>query len=431
MSGNAPANDASIQDLFPDLADTLAAWRDMGGGGPNGIPTNEHGGVTDEDVAAYMARIGRAPLPPLVSSQQPPPAPEFQSGQGSHVPPAGGVEPPQTGGAGDGSSAPPAGGPVPQQQTPPQQVIPPAQSAPPAPQADAPHLPPPPAQQVPQQPPGAPQQSQITAEQIAAYAQFDELMRNDPGLGEAIANYLGQRAAGGGARAAVPPPAAPPYMPQPVQPFPGQPPAPVSPVTPQFPQFVAPGQPQGWQPSAEDLAADPVLAGMWQMVTQQQQVLNQVAAAQQEQARIAAAQQQAEYDRQMQEATTQLNAAVTSYQQSHNLTEEQIARIRQTPATLGTFQNLIAAGTAVPDAVNQALDIAFWADPELRAAAIAIQATQQQDQQRRRHLAGSVSGSNGSVPRTQPIPTDPAGKRSALLAEVGDMMRGEWSPPTS
>jgi hypothetical protein len=174
--------DDELSQLFPDLAPILANWGNYGGGGQNGLPLDEHGGVTDEAMEQYiqtrMSNGQRVGPTPAVSGQQPPAQPQFVSGQGLHMPPPGGTEP-----AGDGVSVVPT--PQPSPAAPPPQA-PPSPAAPP---------PVPPAGTTPGVPAGGqPDQQGITQEQYDAYAQFDQMLQADPGLRDAITNHLRQRA---------------------------------------------------------------------------------------------------------------------------------------------------------------------------------------------------------------------------------------------
>ena len=83
---------SDLADLFPDLPrdiinDFEAAGRAYQADAPLQVG-GEQAQVTDDQIAAYLHRVGslRAPLPPAVSGQQAPPVPEFRAGQGRQAP---------------------------------------------------------------------------------------------------------------------------------------------------------------------------------------------------------------------------------------------------------------------------------------------------------------------------------------------------------
>lgn len=378
----------------------------------------EHGGVSSEDLEAFFnSHPGLRPLNPLNGADPNLPV-QFQSGSGRMVPPAGGVEandptatpaatPPASttpvddnGGEGDGAT-PPAPSPEPSAPTPDTPL--------PDPDAPDPNAPPtPPA--TPSAPPIPPadyvefEGQQIPASQLRALLDWQQNFANDPDLQAIVTGHLVGRSA-------------------PVEG--GAPTTPVAgvgtPATPAAGQLVPP----------DDLDLDdPAIAAIWNIVKTQHDQIQQLSSG-----------VQSTYEAHM--ATTRQNSqavyrqAAEHFRDSHELDDNDINILGQVAGRLGVLPSLMQGidpltGVAVrPDplaAVERALEIAYFTVPEYRGREFQRSVKQQQaDATRKKNLA-AVAGSAGSTARTQtpPRPGTPEA-RQAMVAEVGQMMTGEWT----
>jgi hypothetical protein len=379
---------SDLAHLFPNLARALDDW-DGRKATTDGSDDPSHGGVTDADVEAYLSQMGslRAPLSPTISGQQPPPTPEFAN-NGRAMPPGSQqsyMEPPDPAAVDTASES--------GEEESLGEVSAPPPDLPTAPAAPAPTVPTPDFYEI--------AGRKYDRRQAEAWAQFDDLVNTDPGLRDAIQSYLSQRSS-------APPPPAP--LPQ--------------------PEAIAglvdlPRLP-------EEYEGDETIATLYKAVRQQQAALDRISrqAAQAEQ--IASSQAQRTY-------TDIAKGAMTEFQRSHSLDDSTMQAVSRAAAATGFAEKYMAGldpltGTPVaPDpyrAVISALNAGYMMAPETRDMEIArlaeARATRRLvDDERKQKLAG-VSGASGSVPRTQPVPANPSDARNALVAEVSQMMNGEW-----
>jgi hypothetical protein len=391
--------DNELSAMFPNLASALENWDGQSNVDPStdGHDDPSHAGVTDEQIEAELRRMGalRAPLSPLVSGQQPPPTPEFYR-NGRAVPPGGNasVEPPQE-----------------PQEPEPTETIP---GVPEAEEEETPATPPPPL--TPPEPAAAPTAPIVTPDQVTiggrtydrsqveAWAQFDTLVGADAELRDNIQKHLQKR--------------------QGVQPAAQSPLAPVD--LPELPQL---------PPHYED---DETIRGLYNVVQAQRQLL----------------------DRTVRETRQALNTASTSAQRTYlDITQGAMSEFKNTKQLDDNTMNavmktVVQSGlantymrgldpitgeptqdprTGSPDpykAIMRAMDVAYYMVPETRQAEIDREIKQRversrADATRKQKLAG-VSGAAGSVPRTQPIPTDANDRYGAMVEEMRQMQNGSW-----
>lgn len=448
---------AQLFSNVPGILGQLTDWN----GGTTPPPTDDglaafpdHGGVTDEQVSAWLAqRTGRVGPPPVVSNQAAPSQPQFLPGQGQRTPPPGGME---DGGGASGQNAPVVPG----------RVESPTPQAPPyAPQPPAPVPSPPPSDQGQQEPTPssispspAPQSGQgavppvqlpapadiiefngqqIPKSKLESWIAFQQAVDSDPELQRTLRQIQSGT-----------------YQPptyQSPQPYPGYPPVqqyeqPSVPGPFTVPQYnVPPGQ-QNYQPqptppfgqpsaipqlSAEDLQ-DPTIAALYGMLQQQSQQIQSVSQA----AMVA---QQVAIERAQQEQAATVQRVAMEYQQQNNLTAEQMQQVYGIAGRLNVLPSLFEGIDPITNlpcprdpayAVKRTFDIAAAQVPELQQRQIvAQQQRQEQDAEHQRKLS-ALSGSSGSAPRTTPAPRNAQERAAALNGEVSAMLNGTWSDPS-
>jgi len=139
---------------------------------------------------------------------------------------------------------------------------------------------------------------------------------------------------------------------------------------------------------------------------------------------------------QVQHYETLVESVVSKFGNDYALPSNVLQSVRETAARLGaanSYMNGVHPVTGMPvrpdaaEAVRTALNIAYYATPAAQSLERerTIQRAQQ-DAQHRAKLAG-VGGSSASVSRTPPQPTTPADRKTAMIAEVGDMLNGSWT----
>lgn len=134
-----------------------------------------------------------------------------------------------------------------------------------------------------------------------------------------------------------------------------------------------------------------------------------------------------------------INRASASFQEEHKLTSEDMDEIQKVTARLNVMpalMNPIDPITGLPrqvdplKAMEDAFDLARWQIPRLREAEIAAVQAQTRSNNSRKAKLSSLGGSSGSVPRQQnTVPTNPAERHQAMLAEMGAMLQGNWINP--
>lgn len=399
-------NDFDVDGLFPELSSILTAFdaTQVNGGDPLASDP-EHSGITQEQVDAFFnANPSIRPLPPLLPNQQNV-GPQFRSGT-SAQPPVGGIEGPN--GIQPGTET----------QPPPQPTAPPQSF-----QAPAPSQIPAPSPQAPTGPSDSQQQPQFDPQELAQLRAIREQLQSDAELRAKIADHFVGRAApqvvGPRTATASEPPAQPIAQPQAFQPAP----------TPQQPF-------QTSQPPSQldelDLE-DPTIRFLWETIQQQNQTL-------------AATQQQIQQTQQItasqvsQQVNDQYQVAAKGFADKYQLEDNDITHLSEVAARLGVMPQLLSGvdpltGLPVrPDviaAVDRALEIAYFTDAKYRQREWDRQGQQRKaDAQRQQRLA-AVSGSPASAPRSTPAPTTQEGRRDAMLGEVAQMLRGDWSEPVA
>lgn len=383
----------NIEELFPELQGILSQW-ETAPQAVNGFE-NENGVEPDAIEQAMQQRMAASPMP------------QFQAGQTAPPPPAPHVE--------DGG--PPQAPPPPPQPEPQPSQAPEGYQPPQAPQPEP---------QQPSQPVAEPQEEMVTVgiddqgqpitlplSRVRGYYQFDEDFQNDPGLRQAVLNYYADRGIGAGA---------------PTEQGTGRQTLPVGPVQPSPTPF--PADPQV-QPQQELDLDDPNV----RYLLEQQQALSQqiqmLASGVQETQQQQQARAQAEND-------SMIRRAMTSFKEQRGLTDEQMESVRISAARLNVLPGLmqgvdpITGAPSKPDpltALDRAFEIAYMMTPEHRQREFGREIQRRVEDSRRKQKLAGISGSSGSVPRTQPAPTTPQGRRAAMIDEIRQMQNGEWNPP--
>lgn len=366
---------SDLSSLFPNLAGALSDWDGRKAAG-DGHDDPSHAGVTDDDIERYLTQMGslRAPLSPVVSGQITPAVPEFAN-NGRQVPPGQSYMEPPDPAAGQGDAAVVDG----------EGEEPGVPSEPPPPPADVPEY------------------VEIAGRkydrrQAEAWAEFNELLQSDPELRALVQSHLQSRG---------------------TQPPPQPSPQPLS-ARVDLPEL------------SDEWRDDSTISGLHRALQQQQENLERISwqAAQAEQ--IAQRHAQRTY-------VDIAKGAMSEFQQAHSLDDPTMQAVSRAAASTGFAEKYMQGvdpltGTPVaPDpyrAVMSALNAGYMMAPETREIEIArIAATRaarrEQDDTRKQKLAG-VSGASGSVPRTQTVPQSPSDARTALVAEVSQMMNGSW-----
>lgn len=365
-----------IDSLFPDLQGLLTAdWGNSPGSPLSADP--EHGGVSAESLDAFLREnAGR----PLIRGVQ-------NTGGGTTTPQAPVVAetPPPSPGEGDGEELDEGEAPPPEPAPAPPPTTPPAE--PPIP--EAPDV-------------IAVGDQVITRAQLEALARLQRDVQMDPRLQAVLTQY-----------------------------YTGQPaPAPAPPGTP-APAYVpeAPAPP----PLTFSEDDDPRFVRLMQLVAAQQDQISRLASATQSIADTNIARSNAD-------AQALVDRAAASFQEQHGLTAEETKRIRLSASRMGAFEALMQGFdpiTGVPqrpdilEATDRALEIAYYADPQLRQRMIDEAIAQNRERNRHRQKLAGVGGSSGAVSRTPaepPRPGTPA-SHSALVEEVGQMLAGTWTEP--
>jgi hypothetical protein len=246
---------------------------------------------------------------------------------------------------------------------------------------------------------------------IEAYEQFDAAFQTDPGLRALVQAYMQtgnvppELVGGGGQQ----------------QPY--QQPQPTN-------QQSQQQRPQQQEPPVDLDLDDPATRTLWEAHVATQQRLDAITA------HLQTAQQQTQAE-QMGRSQSLVNRAVESFRDQHGMTQEEIQRL------CGIVQrtNLIETFMRNPDPVNgtpgrpdplraveQALDVMYHYVPEFRNRDAAATEQQRRATAKKKQKLSSLSPrSGGSASRKTPAPTDEAGRRDAMRAEVAEMMAGTWS----
>jgi hypothetical protein len=138
-------------------------------------------------------------------------------------------------------------------------------------------------------------------------------------------------------------------------------------------------------------------------------------------------QQQADYN-------TRLSAIKLShaeFQERFQLPDEAMDALEATIAESQVLPGLANRHGSLKAGMDAALEMAFWSTPVYRdhfieqrqASKEAEQATTDAATVRKQHLT-ALSGSGGSAPRREPVPSTPADRHAAMVSEIAQAMNG-------
>lgn len=238
---------------------------------------------------------------------------------------------------------------------------------------------------------------------IEAYEQFDAAFQTDPGLRALVSAYMQT----------------------------GNVPAELVQPANQQPQYQQPApQQQRTEPPVDLDLDDPATRTLWEAHVATQQRLDAITS------HLQTTQQQTQAE-QMGRSQSLVNRAVESFRQQHNLSQDEIQRL----CGIVKRTNLIETFMRNPDPVNgtpgrpdplraveNALDVMYHYVPEFRNRDAAATEGQRRAAAKKKQKLSSLSPrSGGSASRKTPAPTDEAGRRDAMKAEVAEMMAGTWS----
>lgn len=194
-----------------------------------------------------------------------------------------------------------------------------------------------------------------------------------------------------------------------------------------------PAAPPSPQVVPDDLDLDdPVQARLWNEMQQLRQAVANTQQLAQSAQEIVTSQVEAS-------STALLQRARASYQQQHNLSEDDMTLVAETAGKLNVLPSLMAPvdpTTGMPRkvdplrALETAFELAAWNIPHLREAQIAEFQEQARESTTRKKKLTSLGGSSGSVPRQQnEVPTDPKARREAMTADIAAMLNGSFVQP--
>lgn len=192
--------------------------------------------------------------------------------------------------------------------------------------------------------------------------------------------------------------------------------------------------PQPPRPPEDIDMDDPQMRAIYTLIQQQNEQINQLSQG----LRVTHDQSVAS---QRQQIDAQWRTASTAFAKDHNLEDSEVDHLGRVAARLNVIPSLmqgidpVTGAPSSPDpirAFNRALEIAMFQIPEYREREFRRSVETMQKESQKRKLLGAVGGSSGSVARTT-TPPKPGSKeaRTAMLAEVGEMIAGNWSDPTA
>jgi hypothetical protein len=235
----------------------------------------------------------------------------------------------------------------------------------------------------------------VPPEVALSYAQFDALLKNDPELFRLINETVQGRVAG-------------------VQPQTTQAPAPSLPTLPDL---------------TEDDLVDENTRALYEYAKSQQQHITNLDARLKQVSDIT-------INREQEELQSLIRSTRSKFQTDHDLTGVQMDQVQAVAERLNVIPSLMRGidpitGTASPRdrtvALNRALDIAYNFIPEFRDKAINEAVSQRAKSTRRKQRLAGISGTGGSMPKNEPVPTDERSRRAAMIREVAEAM-GEHRP---
>lgn len=148
-----------------------------------------------------------------------------------------------------------------------------------------------------------------------------------------------------------------------------------------------------------------------------------------QQASLTQQQLAAQHQAALAETTARINTGASAFQTKFNLSPEERDNLMQSAVTLQVIPQIGQRQKDPSLAIQEAMEIAYWATPEYRDRYIAQQAAEQQQvvnqNVERKTKASSLASSGGSVPRV-PVaqPLTPDGRRKAMAGELAAHMNG-------
>lgn len=126
------------------------------------------------------------------------------------------------------------------------------------------------------------------------------------------------------------------------------------------------------------------------------------------------------------EAQAVVHLAGENFGTKYGLGADEVEELQRDAAQLNIIPSYIAQGAPWAQAVEEALDVAYWRNPKYREAHAERIASQAKKDQTRQRKAASVSGGSGSAPRTaNPADTaTPEGRRAAMVAAIAAAQNG-------
>jgi hypothetical protein len=184
---------------------------------------------------------------------------------------------------------------------------------------------------------------------------------------------------------------------------------------------------------------DPTVAYLYQLQLQNQSLINEYRSRLDEVSRFVQHNTNEIQVRRQMEVEALVRRGSESFKQQHNLTDEELSRVKDVAGKLQVVNVLSTGFDPITGAqvstdpltiLDRALEIAYWQIPELRNRQISsvieetVQ-TKKASDKRKKKLA-AISGSSGSAPRSDSsAPKTEAERRQRMIAEVASAMTGE------
>jgi hypothetical protein len=138
-------------------------------------------------------------------------------------------------------------------------------------------------------------------------------------------------------------------------------------------------------------------------------------------------QQQADYNARL----TAINTAHSSFQSKYGLADDAMQALEAAIAEAQILPGLTNRTGSLEAGMNTALEMMFWTTPTYRDPYVRSRNTSEQVEQaeeqaanvRKQHLT-ALSGSGGSVPRREPVPSNPEDRHAAMVSEIAAAMNG-------